>query len=72
MRAISNVSEAVSHVDRFEGEPEDFALPIAETMLDPVGVNMAIITDRVLARGWEPNGFEQVPGVRIYRYKRLA
>jgi hypothetical protein len=30
---------------------------------------MAIITDRVLQRGWEPNGFVQKNGYRIYLYK---
>lgn len=30
---------------------------------------MAIITDKVLARGWEPGGFIQKDGYRIYLYK---
>jgi hypothetical protein len=33
---------------------------------------MAIITDSILAREWEPNGYLQENGFRIYRYKRLG
>ena len=44
---------------------------VTMVMLDPVGVNMAIITDKILARGWEPNGFTQHAGYRLYRYKSM-
>ena len=42
-----------------------------DALNDQVGINMAIITDRVLARGWQPNGFVQANGYRIYRYELL-
>ena len=58
-------------IKSFAGAPENFVLPIADEMLDPIGVNMAIITDCVLARGWKPNGFQQREGFRVYRYKLL-
>ncbi len=32
---------------------------------------MAIIIDAIRVSGWEPNGFEQHDGYRIYRYKSL-
>jgi hypothetical protein len=44
-------------------------LPISDELQDPVGVNIAINTDCALAKGWEPNGFEQRDGFRIYHYK---
>lgn len=71
MQAFTEVDEAIASVDAYEGEPEEFVLPIAEALLDPVGIHMAMITDRVLARGWEPDGFEQASGYRVYRYKRM-
>jgi hypothetical protein len=37
--------------------------------LKAVGLNMALILDHVLARGWLPDGYEQRDGYRIYRYK---
>lgn len=71
MEIIDSVQEAVRQVVTFEGDPEDFQLTISQQLLDPVGVNMAIITDYVLKRGWEPNGFSQGDGFRTYRYKGM-
>jgi hypothetical protein len=31
-------------------------------LLDPMGMNMALITDRILAKGFMPNGFIQKVG----------
>ena len=64
-----DVVDAVESVKRFEGRPEDFQLPISEEMLDPVGMNMAIVGDAVLSKGWTVDGYHQMDGFRIYRYK---
>ena len=69
MNPVSNIDDARSAIHAYEGSAEDFELPIADEMQDPAGIIMAIITDAVLARGWEPNGFIQKDGYRIYRYK---
>jgi hypothetical protein len=66
---INSIDEAKRAIASFEGAPEDFALPISDGMQDQLGVNMAIITDYILARDWEPDGFEQRQGFRVYRYK---
>jgi len=71
MKPITTVDEAKLSIKSFAGAPENFVLPISDEMQDPVGVNMAIITDCVLAKGWEPNGFEKREGFRVYRYKLL-
>jgi hypothetical protein len=71
MNPISNIDDAKKAIEAHEGNAEDFELPIAEELQDPVGINMAIITDNILARGWEPNGFVQNDGYRIYLYKRM-
>lgn len=68
---ITSVNEGMRLVDSFVGAPEDFLLAVPETLLDIVGINMALITDRVLARGWQPDGFTQHDGSRLYRYKEL-
>ena len=67
-----SVDEAMAHVAAFEGVPEDFFLGINHSLLDPIGLNMALIADRVLARGWMPDGFEQRDDHRIYRYKEFS
>ena len=69
---VRTAAEAISRIEAFEGPPSAFLLPVHESMLDPVGVNMAIITDHILARGWEPNGVTQHADYRLYRYKSMG
>ena len=71
MKPIGSIDEGVRLVDSFQGKPQDFQLAVPDSLLDPVGINMAIITDRVLARGWQPDGFTQAQGFRVFRYKEL-
>lgn len=71
MEPIKSVNEALLVIDNFSGTATEFRLPIADSLLDAIGVNMAIITDKILARGFMPNGFEQEDGYRIYTYKDL-
>ncbi len=70
MNAFTDVNEALEYVKGYSGQPEDLRLPISESLQDPLGANMAIITDALLARDFEPNGFEQEDGYRVYRYKQ--
>jgi hypothetical protein len=69
MTPIIDLAEAERRITVYDGPPEEFTLPISETLLDPVGVNMAIITDLILARGWSPDGFDQREGYRLFRYR---
>ncbi|MFC5740807.1 hypothetical protein [Dyella tabacisoli] len=71
MKIIDSVQDAVQQVAAFEGQASDFRLTISQQLLDPVGINMAIITDHVLKRGWEPDSFLQGDGFRTYRYKNM-
>jgi hypothetical protein len=71
MKAVTTIEEARRLIESFTGKPEDFELPIANELLDPVGVNMAIITDAILAREWEPDGYTEGKGCRIYKYKAM-
>jgi hypothetical protein len=66
---VTSVEEALKLVDSFAGSPADFQLCIPDEFIDPVGWNMARITDRILARHWTPDGFSQAQGYRIYKYK---
>jgi len=65
---IASVDEGTQLVDSFTGKAEDFQLVMPDSLQDASGMNMAIITDRILARSWWPNGFVQGQGYRIYRY----
>lgn len=68
MQPISDINEAVRIVEEYEGAAGDFELPISDSSNDATGINMAIVGDAILAKGWEPNGFIQKDGFRIYLY----
>jgi len=70
LKPIASIEEGVRLVDSFKGNPEDFQLAVPDSLNDARGMTMAIITDRVLARGWWPHGFLQEHGYRVYRYSR--
>ena len=69
MNPITNIDDTKKAIEAHTGSVEDFKLPLSEELFDPVGINMAIITDSILARGWEPNGFVQKDGYRICLFK---
>jgi hypothetical protein len=71
MKPVKSVEEALQLVDSFVGRPDAFQLAVPDALLDPVGGNMAIITDRILARGWQPDVVIQGHGHRVFRYKEL-
>ncbi|KAI9130678.1 hypothetical protein [Acaryochloris sp. CCMEE 5410] len=71
MQPITTVEAVLQKIDTFSGEAAEFQLPISESLMDKIGINMAIITDRILAKGWTPNGFQQEEGYRVYSYRDL-
>ena len=71
MNPITTIDDAIRIIDEYQGAASDFQLPIADSLLDPMGFNMAIITDNILDKGFIPDGFEQEDGYRFYKYKDL-
>ena len=67
---ITDLGDAQRRIQAHDGSPEEFTLPISTILLDPLGVNMAIITDLILKRGWWPDGFIQQEGYRLFRYRQ--
>jgi hypothetical protein len=74
---IASVEQATQVIAQYNGKPTDFVLPIAQdenlTLRGEVvsrDVAMAIINDRILAKGWMPNGFEEKGQVRYYKYSQ--
>jgi hypothetical protein len=68
---FADVNPAVVAIKSYHGSAKDFTLPIADSLQDSVGISMAIITESILAKGWQPQGFEQKENFRIYRYKEM-
>ena len=56
MTPFTDVNAAIEYVLGFSGPPEALALPICDSLQDAIGLNMALITDKILGRGWEPVG----------------
>ena len=48
VKPIASVEEGVRLIESFKGAPQDFQLAVPDGMLDPVGFNMAIITDHAM------------------------
>lgn len=68
MTVHTTLKSALADVDASDGAPQDFALSIDESLIDPVGLSMAVVTDRILAKGWMPDGVETRDGYRVFRY----
>ena len=64
----TTLASVLAEVDTFDGAPETLALSVAESLMDPEGFTMALVTDKILARGWMPNGVELRDGYRTFRY----
>ena len=71
MDPINTIKDVTQCIESFEGQPEEFKLSISDQLQDPIGINMAIVTDSIPKRGWTPDGFQQKEGYRIYKYKNL-
>jgi hypothetical protein len=71
MKPVASVAEAIQTIDAFSGPASDFLLAFPDELNDPIGINLAIVTDRILARGWCPAGFTQFSGYRVLRYAPL-
>jgi len=52
----------------FDGAPQDFELSIDDSLPDPAGFSMALVAERILAKGWMPDGVESCEGYRVFRY----
>jgi hypothetical protein len=70
-KPIASLEEGIRLVRAFKGKPEDFELVIPESLLDSAGLNIAIITNEILMRGWMPDTVTKRDGYRVFRYKKL-
>lgn len=71
MHPFSSVEGAIAAIDALDRGLREFELSVSDNLQDYLGVQMAQITDRALARGWEPISFMQKNGFRRYRFKAM-
>lgn len=64
----TDLSGLLRAVEMHDGSAADCVLVVAESLHDAAGLHIALLTDRILAKGWEPASVECFDGFRIYRY----
>lgn len=67
--ALITIEDARNYVTESFNKKEEILL-ISDELNDGMGLNMAIIVDGILKKGYMPNGFEQKNGYRIYKYQK--
>ena len=77
MKIFHSAEDAVAFVKATTIVGPSFELLIADGVTfhgsaDPSGSGMAVVLDAILAKGYEPDGFESCDGYRRYRYKLFA
>jgi hypothetical protein len=73
---FDSAETAAQYVKATHFPSSGFTLAISDTFTfagraDTMGAGMAVLIDSILAKGFLPDGFEQMVGYRIYRYKRM-
>lgn len=71
VRPFGNVEDAIAAIEALDRDLRKFEIAVADNLQDYLGLQMALITDSALARGWEPISFVQKDGFRLYRYKAM-
>lgn len=71
---FKTAEDARAHVKATKITGDRFELSISNDMTidgkpDPIGLGMALVLDAILAQGYQPDGFEQRDGYRVYKYK---
>jgi len=74
---IATAEEGIRHLEAHQPVGDRFELAISNSFTfkgkpDKVGFGMALILNRILKMRYEPDGFEQKDGFRLYRYKKMA
>ena len=74
---IKSAEDGLQHLAAHSPSSDSFELPISSSFTyagkpDKVGFGMALLLDKILGMGYEPDGFEQKAGFRLYRYKKMG
>jgi hypothetical protein len=76
VRPFASAEAARAYVFGLKIEGPSFELPIAEGFTfaglpDESGAGMALVVEAIIAQGYEPHGFDQRQGFKLYRYVPL-
>ncbi len=73
---IKSAEEALKFIDLNPPLDDLFELAISDSYTfgmqpDTMGVGMAILFDKILGLEYEPDGFEQMNGFKLYSFKKM-
>jgi hypothetical protein len=73
---IASAEDGLKYLGDHPPSGDSFQLAISGSFTfagkpDAVGAGMAVLMDKILGLGYEPDGFEQKDGFRLYRYKKM-
>jgi len=73
---IKSAEDGIEYLESHPPSGDSFQFSISDSFTfagkpDTMGAGMAVLLDRILEAGYEPDGFEQKSGFRLYRYKKV-
>lgn len=73
---IQSAEEGLAYLETNEPSGEFFQLAISDSFTfagqpDTMGAGMAVMLDKILSFGFEPDGFDQKDGYKLYKYKEM-
>jgi hypothetical protein len=73
---IATSEEGIRQLEEHPPSADNFELAVSNSLTfkgkpDMVGFGMSLILRKILALRYEPDGFEQKDGFRLYRYKKM-
>ena len=68
IEVYSDLKEIVNLIDESFNGITPLYINISVELLDNLGMNMAIIIDAILKKGYMPDGYEQFNGYKKYKY----
>jgi hypothetical protein len=73
---IKSAEDGIKYLASHPPSGDPFQLNVSDSFTfdgkpDTMGAGKAVLLDKILAVGYEPDGFEQKSGFRLYRYKKM-
>lgn len=73
---IQSAEEGLAYLETYQPTRDFFQLAISDSFTfagqpDTMGAGMAVMLDKILGLGFEPNGFDQKDGYKLYKYKTM-
>jgi hypothetical protein len=75
-RIFFSAEEGLKYLDSCEPLGDSFQIAISDSFTfsgqpDTMGAGMGVILDKILSFGFEPDGFEQRDGYKLYKFTEI-